>query len=65
VRNFLLTVAVYLSLVLLTLQLSACCWALLLLGTNPFGLIFMLASLFAMCAVACQIIAHDYSKYTQ
>jgi hypothetical protein len=64
VRGYLLYVAVYLSLFLLTAQLSACCCA-LFIGATPPGLIFMLASLFAMCGMACKIVAHDSSRRAQ
>jgi hypothetical protein len=64
VRGSLLVVAVYLGLVLLALQLSACC-CVLLLGANPPGLLFMLASLFAMCGMASKTIVHDSTRDTQ
>jgi hypothetical protein len=64
VRGSLLAVAVYLGLILLALQLSACCCA-LLLGAKPPGLVFMLASLFAMCGMACKTIVHDSTRDTE
>jgi hypothetical protein len=63
VRGCLLAVALYLGLLLLTFQLSACCWA-LLLGAKPPGLVFMLASLLAMCAMASRTIVHDSTRQT-
>lgn len=64
VRGYLLCLAVYFGLVVLVVELSACC-CVLLLGAKPSGLIFMLASLFAMCGMACKTIAHDPSNRTQ
>ena len=62
VRGSLLAVAVYLGLILLAFQLSACCCA-LLLGAKPPGLVFMLASLFAMCGMASKTIVRLEKRY--
>jgi hypothetical protein len=62
-RSSLLAAAVYLGLLLLALQLCACCCA-LLLGAKPPGLVFMLASLLAMCAMASRAILHDSTRQT-
>jgi uncharacterized membrane protein YesL len=64
VKGSLLAVAVYLGVILLALQLSACC-CVLLLGTMPPGLVFMLASLLAMCGMASKTIVHDSRRDTQ
>ncbi|XP_069699055.1 uncharacterized protein [Periplaneta americana] len=58
VRRYLLVVTVYLCLFLLTLQLSACACA-LLIGATPPGLVFLVTSSMAMCAMACRTILHD------